>query len=239
MCLVMFIWLPLHGAKFKIWQGCNSSRDENITSWDEQKAANSFGGKCSIRKKLENFFSLRPILSFCSHVRNISQTAFSERSYRLAESVNGTALSETQWVVLKKIDHFYTSNLYRFAGFGISRPLSLRCKEPNATVDFSPFLQIVIKIPWYLGDWNTATDFREKPSSFWAKNLKTPRFRLCRTRNFLCEDKLQRYYHWKIYCRWKDVNWDNDRRHGKFFWKNKSVFKDEWNNNECFDVMVA
>ena len=219
MCLVMFIWLSLHGAKCNIWQWCNSSREENITSWDEQKAASRFGGKCSIHKKFENYFCFRPILSFCSHVRNISQTTFSERSYRMAESVNGTALSETQWVVLKKIDHDYTGNLYRFAGFAISRPLSLRCQEPNATVDFSPFLQIVIKIQWYLGDWNATTDFREKPSSFWAKNLKTPRFRLCGTRSFLCEDEFQRYYHWKIYCRWKDVTWDNDRRHGNFFWK--------------------
>ena len=239
MCLVMFIWLPLHGAKCNISLWCNSSGEENITSWDEQEAASSFGGKCSIRKKLENYFFFRPILSLCSHVRNISQTNFCERSSRKEESVIGTALSETQWVVLKKVDHDYTGNLYRFASFGTSSSLSLRCKEPNATVDFSPFLQIVIKIQWYLGDWNATTDFREKPSSFWAKNLKTPRFRLCRTRSFLCEDKFQRYYHWKICCRWKDINWDNDRRRGKIFWKNKSVFKNESITKECFDVMVA
>ena len=172
MCLVMFIWLPLHGAKCNISLWCNSSGEENITSWDEQEAASSFGGKCSIRKKLEIYFFFRPILSFCSHVRNISQTNFCERSSRKEESVIGTALSETQWVVLKNVDHDYTGNLYRFAGFGTSSSLSLRCKEPNATVDFSPFLQIVIKIPWYLGDWNTATDFREKPSSFVSKKFE-------------------------------------------------------------------
>ena len=157
------------------------------------KSRQSFWRKMCDSKKLENYFFYRPILSFCSHVRNISQTTFSEQSSRMAESVNGT----TQWVVLKKIDHYFIGELYRFAGFGTSRPLSLRCQEPNATVDFSPFLQIVIKIQWYLGDWNAATDFREKPSSFWAKNLKTPRFRLCRIRNFLCEYNFQRYYHWK------------------------------------------
>ena len=177
-------------------------------------------------------------LSF-SHVRNISQTTFSERCSKMAETLIGAAMSETRWVVLKKIDHDYPGISYRFAGFGTSRPLSLRCKEPNATVDFAPFLQIVIKIQWYLSDWNTATNFPEKPSSFWAKNLKTPSFRLCRTRSFLCEDKFQGYYHWKVCWRWKDVNWDNDRRHGELFRKNRSVFKDESFNIECFDVMVA
>ena len=239
MCLDMFIWLLLHGAKCNISQWCISSGEENITSWDEQKAASSFGGKCAIARNLKTIALFDQFSLFFSHLRNISQTNFSERSSRMAQTLNETEMSETQWVVLKKVDHDYTGNLYRFASFGNSRSLSLRCKEPNATVDFSPFLQIVIKIPWYLGDWNTATDFREKPSSFWAKNLKTPRFRLCRTRSFLCEDKFQRYYHWKICCRWKDVNWDNDRRHGKIFWKNKSVFKNESITKECFDVMVA
>ena len=62
-CLDMFIWLPLYGAKCKIWQWSNSS-EENIASWDERKAGNCLGGKCSIRKNLENFYSFWPIQSF-------------------------------------------------------------------------------------------------------------------------------------------------------------------------------
>ena len=195
--------------------------------------------KVRFARNLNSICLLDQFCLFFPHMRNISQTTFSERSSRMAKTLNGTAMSETWWVVSKKVDHDYTGNSNRLAGFGISRPLSLRCKELNATVFFPPFLQTVIKIQWYLSDWNTATYFREKPSSFWAKNLKTPSFRLCRTRSFLCEDKFQDYYHWKICWRWTDVNWDNDRRHGELFWKNKSVFKDESFNNECFDVMVA
>ena len=223
MCLDMFMWLLLHGAKCNVSQWGNSSGGENITSWDEQEAASSFGGKCSIRKKLENYFSSRPILSFCSHVQNISQTTFSERSSRMAATLNETEMSETQWVVLKKIDHGYPGILYRFAGFGTFHPLSLRCRETDEKVDFPPFLPIVIETQRFLVDWNTATDFREKPNSFWVKNLKTPRFRLCLTNSFLCEDKFHCYYHWKIYCRWKDADWDTDKRHGEDFWK-KQVF---------------
>ena len=139
----------------------------------------------------------------------------------------------------KKIDHDYPSNSYRFAGFGTFSPHSLRCKERNPTVDFTSFLPVVIKTQWYLVDWNTATGFRKKRSSFWAKNLKTGRFWLCQTMIFLCDDMFQGCYHWKIYGRWKDVDWDNDRRHEEIFWKNKSVFTDDSFNTESFDVLVA
>ena len=98
---------------------------------------------------------------FFFHVRNFSQTIFIERCSRMAETLNETALSETQWVVLKKIDHGYPGILYRFAGFGTFHPLSLRCRETDEKVDFPPFLPFVIKTQWYLVDWNTATDFRE------------------------------------------------------------------------------
>ena len=146
MCLVMFIWLPLHGAKCNISQWCNSSVEENITSWDEQKVASRFGGKCAIARISKTIALFHQFSLFFCHVRNISQTTFSDRSSRMAETLNGTAMSETRWVVSKKIDHDYPGNSCRFAGFGTSRPLSLRCQEPNATVEFPPFLEIVIKI---------------------------------------------------------------------------------------------
>ena len=161
---------------------------------------------------------------FFSHVWNISQTTFSERSSRMAETLNETEMSETQCVVLKNIDHGYPGVLYRFAGFGTFHPLNLRWKETNATLDFPPFLAIVIKTQSFLVDWQTATDFREKPNSFWVKNLKTSRFWPCRTNSFLCDDKFQGFYHWKIYCRWKDAVWDNDRRHVEFFLKKQVCF---------------
>ena len=160
-CLDMFIRLPLHGAKCNIPQWCNSSGEENITSWEEQKAASSFGGKCSIRKKLENYCSFRSIQPFFSHVGNISQRIFIERCSRMAETLNDTALSETQWVVLKKIDHCYPVILNHLAGFGTFLPLSLRCKRTDAIVDFSSFLPVVNKTQWFLVDWKTATAFRE------------------------------------------------------------------------------
>ena len=139
MCLDMFMWLLLHGAKCNVSQWGNSSGGENITSWDEQEAASSFGGKCSIRKKLENYFSSRPILSFCSHVQNISQTTFSERSSRMAATLNETEMSETQWVVLKKIDHDYPGNSYRFAGFGTFHSLSFTLQKNKRNNWFAAF----------------------------------------------------------------------------------------------------
>ena len=98
---------------------------------------------------------------FFSHAPNISHRSFIERCSRMAETLNETALSETQWVVLKKIDHGYPGTLYRFAGFGTFHPLIFRCKETDATADFSSFLPFVSKTQWFLVDWNTATDFRE------------------------------------------------------------------------------
>ena len=98
---------------------------------------------------------------FFSHVRNISQKTFSERCSRMAETMNDTALSETQWVVLKKIDHGYPCILYRFAGFRTFHPLSLRCNETDATVKFSPSSPFVIRTQRFLVGWNTATVFRE------------------------------------------------------------------------------
>ena len=56
---------------------------------------------------------------------------------------------------------------------------------------------------------------------------------------FLCEDMFQGCYHWKIYGRLKDVDWDNDRSHEEIFWKNKSVYKNESFNIENFDVIIA
>ena len=161
MCLVMFIWLPLLGAKCSIPQWCNSSGEENITSWEEQKTASSFGGKCSIRKKLENYCSFWSIQPFFSHVGNISQRIFIERCSRMAETLNDTALSETQWVVWKKIDQCYPGILNRLAGFGTFHPLSLHCKGLDAIVDFSSFWPLVNKTQWFLVDWTTATAFRE------------------------------------------------------------------------------
>ena len=102
-CLVMFIWLPLYGAKCNTWQRCNSSKEKNITSWEEQKAASCFGGKCSIRKKLENYCSFWPIQSFFSHMPNISQRSYIERCSRMAETLNEIALSETSGLFWKRL----------------------------------------------------------------------------------------------------------------------------------------
>ena len=96
MCLDMFIWLPLHGAKCNFSQWCNSSGEENITSWEEQKAASIFGGKCAIAGNLKTIALFDQFSLFFSYVRNISQKTFSERSSRMAKTLNGTAMSETQ-----------------------------------------------------------------------------------------------------------------------------------------------
>ena len=53
MCLDMFIWLLLHGAKCNISQWYISSGEENITSWDEQKVASRFEGKCATARNLK------------------------------------------------------------------------------------------------------------------------------------------------------------------------------------------
>ena len=174
-------------------------------------------------KKLGNYCSFSPIQSFLLPCAKRFANNCSERSSRMAGTLNETEMSETQWVVLKKIDHDYPGIFYRFAGFGNSRPLNLRGKGKNATVEFPRFLPFVINTQWYLVEWNTATEFREKPSSFRVKYLKNSHSRLCRTNNFLREDKFQRYYHWKIYCRRKDADWDNDRRHVEIFFEKTSL----------------
>ena len=102
MCLDMFIWLPLHGAKCNISEWCNSSGEENKISWDEQKAASSFGGKISTPKKLENYCSYWPQQSFFLPCARYFANHFIDRCSRMAKVVTGTALSETRRVVLKK-----------------------------------------------------------------------------------------------------------------------------------------
>ena len=138
MCLDMFFWLPLHGTKCKIWQRCNSS-EENITSWDEQKAASSFGGKCAIARNLKTTALFHQFSVFFCHVQNISQTTFSERFSRMEEILNETEMSETQWVVLKKIDHDYPGNSYRFAGFGTFHPISFTLQKNKRNKWFPAF----------------------------------------------------------------------------------------------------
>ena len=101
--------------------------------------------KVRFARNLKSICLLDQFCLFFSHMRNISQTTFKERSSRMAKTLNGTAMSETWWVVLKKVDHDYPGNSNRFAGFGISRPLRLRCKEPNATVFFPLFYKLSLR----------------------------------------------------------------------------------------------
>ena len=191
MGLDMFIWVLLHGAKCSFSQWCNSSGEENITSRGEQKAASSFGGKCAIARNLKAIALFDQFSLFFSHLRNISQTTFSERCSTMAETMNETEMSETQWIVLKKIEHGYPGILYHFASFGTFHSLNLRWKEQTQ--------QLISCVFYHLSLIPNDTSLNEIPplifgknrAVFWVRNLKTSRFRLCRASSFLCEDKFQ------------------------------------------------